>query len=548
MQVPVLLLFMFFSLSLYAQRDYDIHWVQFKTKQGTPFSVFHPQDFLSERAIARRARQGIKIDSLDLPVNPAYVKAIKDAGFGIHLISKWMNGAAVIGSAKEVAKLKDKDFVSSIRPIGFVRDGGPGHNYIGKREYQNSWDKDDDYYGDSRNQIKMLNGHFLHKMGFRGQGMHLAVLDGGWTEMRETPAFDSLYAKKQLVFTRDFVQNDEYVYEGSDHGRDVLSCMAANLPYLFVGTSPDAYYYLFKTEDDGGEYIVEEYNWAAAMEFADSIGVELINSSLGYSDFDDDEMDHTYREMDGNTTVITRAADIAAGRGIMVVTSAGNEGDSKWHYISVPGDADSVMTVGAVDRDAYHAKFSSYGFEKHYQIKPNLMARGHMAIVAAVGSYNTRYNFGTSFSSPILAGMTASLWQGLPDVSNMELLRAMEKYGNRADKPDFQYGYGAPDVYAVYKELSKGAVVELNTKASYIYHPANPYAKQLNFVEDNTVYGTLELELYDAFGKLLVRKTVERKDGDVGHIGVLNWEAYPAGTYIAYLKFGFETKRVLLVK
>lgn len=547
-RLSLLLFSMLCAFALKAQRNYDIHWVQFKTKAGTPFSVFHPQDFLSERALERRARQGLKIDSLDLPVNPAYIKAIKDEGLGIHNISKWLNGAAVIGTKDAVAKLKDKEFVLSIRPIGFVREGGPGHNYVGKRDYQSSWDKHDDYYGDSRNQIKMLNGHFLHKMGFRGEGMHVAVFDGGWVDMRETPAFDSLYIKNQLVWTYDYVQNDEYVYEGSDHGRDVLSCMAANLPYLFVGTSPDAYYYLFKTEDDGGEFIVEEYNWAAAMEFADSIGVELVNSSLGYSDFDDDEMDHTYREMDGNTTPITRIADIAASRGIMVVTSAGNEGDSKWHYISAPGDADSILTVGAVDRDGYHAKFSSYGFEKHYQIKPNVMARGHMAIVASVGRYGTRYNFGTSFSSPVMAGITASLWQGLPHVSNIELLRALERHGNRADTPDFQYGYGAPNVYAVYKALSKGAVVELNKKDTYIYHPHNPEALCLNFVEENTTFGSVELQLYDAYGQLLQQKIIERGYDDVGHIGVDNWQDFPLGVYIAYLKYGFETKRVLLVK
>ncbi len=543
-----LFLVIFNSPQTIAQRQYDIHWVAFDTKAGTPYSIFHPQEYLSERALARRARQRIKIDSFDLPVNPAYIKSIKDAGLGIHHVSKWLNGAAVIGSAEAVEKLKKEKFVVDVRPIGFVREGSPGHSYIGRRDYQDEWPKHEDYYGDSRNQIKMLNGHYLHQMGLRGESMHLGVFDGGWTDMRETPAFDSLFIKNQLVWTYDYVQNDYFVYEGSDHGRDVLSCMAANLPHLFVGTAPDAFYYLFKTEDDMGEFVVEEYNWVAAMEFADSIGVELVNSSLGYYDFEDNEMDYAYKDLDGNTTVITRMADMAAAKGIMVVTSAGNEGDSKWKHISVPGDADSVLTVGAVDRDGYHAKFSSYGFDKHYLIKPNVMARGHMAIVAAVGRYGTKYQFGTSFSSPIMAGAVASLWQGLPFVSNVELIRALERHGSRAEKPDTQYGYGAPDLFAIYKELSNGAVIELKKKQPYVYHPHNPNALRLHFVEESAPYSEVNLELYNAQGQLLEQKTVLKRDRDVWSVNVEDWQSYPKGVYIAYIKLGYETKRVLLVK
>ncbi len=535
--------------NLFAQREYDVHWVQFNTKKGTPYSIFHPQEYLSPRAIQRRRKYDIRIDSTDLPVNPEFLSALKAKGFRFHMISKWLNGVAVVGDLKAAQKLEALEYVSRVEPIGFERKGGPGTDLIGRREYTSNYEKHTDFYGDSRNQIKMLNGHFLHRMGLRGEGMHVAVFDGGFTNLRETPAFDSILHKNQIVYTRDYVQNDDFVYEGSDHGRDVLSCMAANLPYLQVGTAPDAYYYLCKTEDDGGEYRIEEYNWLAAIEFADSAGVDLMNSSLGYYDFDDDAMDYAYSDLDGNTTVITRAADLAAKKGIMVVTSAGNEGSSKWKHISVPGDADSVLTVGACDRDGFHAKFSSYGFEDHYLIKPNVMARGHMAIVASVGRYNTRYQYGTSFSSPIMAGMVAALWQGIPDHSNVELIRALERYGNKADDPGTQLGYGVPDMFELYKDLSKGAVVELQKKQVYYYHPYNGEARRLDFIEEDTKVGAYaEVFLYNTLGQLVYQSKTKIEDEEVWHSGIEDWKQFPPGTYAAYIKYGYIAKRILLVK
>lgn len=533
---------------LHAQRDYDVHWVQFNTKAGTPYSLFHPEEYLSWRALERRRRFDIRIDSTDLPINPEFIKEVLDRGFRLHMKSNWMNGVAVIGTLADVKELKELDYVSRVEAIGFEREGGPGTDLVGRRDYETTYEKHEDFYGDSRNQIKMLNGHFLHRMGLRGDGMHVAVFDGGFTNMRETPAFDSLFHKDQIIYTHDYVQDDDFVFEGSDHGRDVISCMASNLPHLQVGTAPDAFYYLCKTEDDGGEYRIEEYNWLAAIEYADSAGVDLMNSSLGYYDFDDDAMDYAYRDLDGNTTVITQAADLASKKGIMVVTSAGNEGSSKWKHISVPGDADSVLTVGACNRDGYHAKFSSYGFDEHYIIKPNVMARGHMAIVASVGRYKTRYQFGTSFSSPIMAGMVAALWQGIPDYSNIELIRALERYGNQVDDPDTQMGYGVPDVFGVYKELSKGAVVEIEKKKVYYRHPANPEADRLDFVEENTRVGKAEVFLYNAWGELLHQEISEIGEEEVWHAGIKDWKNFPAGVYNAYIKYGSVTKRILLVK
>jgi hypothetical protein len=533
-----------------AQRKYDVYWVSFKDKKNNPYSIFHPQEYLSARAIERRNRFGISIDESDLPITPAYLEPILIKGFKIHATSKWLNGVAIIteSASTNPEDLKSFEFIKDVFPIGFKREvqTSPG---LGQRDYKQVYKTKDNYYGMGKNQINMLKGEYLHKMGYEGQEMHIAIMDGGFEGMPETPGFDSLFVNGQILGTHDFVEGDDYVFESSSHGRNVASCMVANMPFLFVGTAPKAKYYLFKTEDVKGEYWIEEYNWVAAIERADQLGVDLVNSSLGYYDFDDNDMDYAYVDIDGKTSAMTRAASLAAKKGMLVVTSAGNEGNDKWKHITVPGDAENVLTVGAVDRDGYHARFSSYGFEERAMIKPNVMARGAIAVVAAKKRYDTSYSNGTSFSAPIMAGMVSTLWQAFPEYSNMEIIRTLENNGHYKDKPDNVYGYGVPDFLAAYKSLRK-SVVELQPNQAYYYHLTNEKKHLDIFMSRVKAYKAL-VSLRNTTGKLLYQEETlfkTKSDKLLWYQTVPNWETIPEGVYFLTIELDDFVQRVLITK
>jgi hypothetical protein len=533
-----------------AQRRYDIYWVSFKDKQNTPYSLFHPQEYLSPRALERRERYNIPIDSTDLPINPAYLEPIDIKGFKIHSRSRWLNGVAVIveTASANVEDLKQFEFIKDVFPIGFKRRVEPPTE-LGDRDYKTKYRQKEHFYGLGKNQITMLNGHYLHKMGFKGQTMHVAVIDGGFDGIRETPAFDSLFQRGQILGTHDFVQGDDYVFESSTHGRNVLSCMASNMPYLFVGTAPDAQYYLFKTEDVKGEYLIEEYNWIAAVEKADQLGVDVINSSLGYYDFDDNDMDYGYVDLDGKTAAMTKAATMAANKGIFIVNSAGNEGNDKWKHITVPGDAENIMTVGAVDRDGFHVKFSSYGFEDKKYVKPNVMARGAIAVVAAKKRYDTSFSNGTSFASPIMAGAVTSFWQALPRYNNLELLQAIENSANRKDEPNTAYGYGIPDFYEAYKSLSN-SVIELTQEQTY-YKDAYNNTERLDIFMSQVPAFSAGVQLHNAQGELLFTDSSDLKENyarQLWYQTVPNWQKLPKGVYYMTINLDGKTKRLLLCK
>jgi serine protease AprX len=545
---------LFFGLGLFSneasgQRSYDVFWVGFSDKAGSAHSIFRPQDYLSQRALARRVQQNIPIDSTDLPVSAAYLEALSKRGLRIHGASRWFNGAVVVGTQEQIDSLKiGLNFITDTRAIGFSR-VATKPALLGRRDVSADFRRNSDYYGAGANQIKMLNGHYLQAMGWRGAGMHIAVFDGGFIELRETPVFYSLYERNLVLGTRDFVEGDDFVYEADDHGRDVASTMAANIPNLFVGTAPDAAYYFIKTEDAAGEYIVEEYYWLLAAEYSDSIGVDVINSSLGYAQFDDKKMSHAYVDLDGKTTPITRAAALAADKGILVVTSAGNEGSEKWKHITAPGDAPNILTVGAVDRDGFYANLSSVGFASQPYIKPDIAARGLQAVVASKGSFDTRYSSGTSFSSPIIAGMTASLWQAVPHKTNLEIMAALRAVGDQADKPDYKRGYGVADYYRAYQLLT-GSVLEVNAGSndSYLKQPRDISQRLDIFISETQGVSKAEISIYNALGELVFEQNVPIVRNQLSYCNVSDWDKVADGVYYLYIRLGKNTKRVLLTK
>lgn len=457
----LLMAVVFFCQQGFAQ--YTKYIVRLTDKGSTPFSINNPSAFLSPRAIERRTRYSIPIDSADLPVTPRYIDSIRLAGnVTILNVSKWLNQVAIQTSdALALSKISGFPFVANINPIAarqavvpvnktpetIISDPVPVFPHERLEGYYN--------YGRSNGQVKIHQGDFLHNHGFRGNSMQVAVLDGGFFNYQTLPTFDSARNNNQILGTWDFVANEASVNEDNSHGMHCLSTMAANMPGTFVGTSPGASFYLFRTEDVATEYPIEEQNWAAGAEKADSLGVDVCSVSLGYTEFDDPAFNHTYTDMNGQTTIVARASNMAARKGMLVVVAAGNEGNGSWHYISSPGDADSVLTVGAVDTLGRVASFSGYGPSSDGQIKPDVAAVGWLAIVANGNTGQPSYSNGTSFACPNMAGIATCLWQAFPEVNNMEIRQTLRESSTRYSNPDDRIGYGIPDAKKAFVLLQK---------------------------------------------------------------------------------------------
>jgi hypothetical protein len=361
--------------------------------------------------------------------------------------------------------------------------------------------KYDPFYGNASNQIEQINGIKLHQKGYEGEGVLIAVLDGGFCKVNTISAFSRLYESGRLLMTKDFIEPNGDIYRSdiSGHGTSVLSCMAAYLPNQMVGTAPKASYCLFRTEDTFSEYLIEEYTWVIGAEAADSIGADLINSSLVYTQYNDPAMSHNYSDMDGKTTIASTGARKAVERGIFVCTSAGNEGNnSSWHWIGTPADATEVLTVGAVQQNGQYASFSSIGPNAAGEQKPNVMAQGASAAIVNTAGEVTTGN-GTSFSSPIICGMVACLMQASPFTNPETLKNAIETSSSLYTTPSYQMGYGIPDFYKVLQSLP---VMEHSKCNNILIYP-NPVSDMLTVKSKKHLQKAL---LYDVTGNLVVEQ------------------------------------------
>lgn len=462
-------------------QDPKRYWIQFTDKDNTPFSLGQPLDFLSQRAVDRRVRQHIPLKENDLPVDPVYIQAVLDKGAQYLTHSKWFNSVTV--------SVVDDAILDSIMALPFVVNS----EAVGKRPKPSSivdkWELstsekalhatgfDENDYGLAFNQIDMLGGVTLHNLGYRGEGMLIAVLDAGFPNVDVFAAFDSLRNDGRLLGGWDFVARDNSIFEDNSHGQSVLSTMAGNLPGEFIGTAPKASYLLIRTEDGATEFPIELDYWIAGAEFADSAGADVINSSLGYTTFDQFQYDFTYSDMDGNTTRGSIGADIAASKGMLVVNSAGNSGDKPWKYIGAPADGDSVLAIGAVTDEGFIANFSSEGPSADGDVKPNVCAQGQLAAIVNSSGVVTGGN-GTSFAGPILAGMAACLWQAHPEATNMEIFHAIEQSAHKYDFPDHLYGYGIPNFARANLILSGLNPADVEKSELLELYP-NPFSTQL---------------------------------------------------------------------
>ena len=428
----------------------DRLWIQFTDKNNGPYLISQPLDFLSQKSVDRRTKQGIVITNNDIPVTPAYLDSIRNTGVNIMHTSKWFNAATIqTTDSAAIAKILSFPFVKNT--IDTVAKRSSNKTMLkDKFELENKYIEANTFktqaldYGASATQTTMINLDKMHDKGYRGDSMVIAVLDNGFNNVPTYSAFDSLWLENRILGTRDFYTGDTNVFNDGSHGMNVLSVMGANLPGIMVGAAPKASYWLCRTEISS-EQRLEEDNWVAAAEFADSVGADIITSSLGYSNgMNSPSIDHTYAEMDGNTTRITIGADIAATKGILVVNSAGNEGASVWRYVNAPADGDSVLSVGAVSSSGAYAFFSSQGPTADGRIKPNVSALGLGAAVI-IGDSLAGFSSGTSFSAPLISGAAACLWQANPTKTSMEIFNAIEKSSSQYDNPDNFIGYGIPD-------------------------------------------------------------------------------------------------------
>lgn len=419
-----------------------------KDLQHTPFSVNRPEQLLSARSIERRKRQGLPVDVTDLPIAPAYLDSVSRTGIEIVGQSKWNNTLLVkIHKEKELNKLNSLSFITKKLKVFSSPDSITERKRSSFRKELNSWESVPIHYGAAAEQLKSLGGQRIHERGFYGNGMMIAVFDGGFMNVDRIPALHGV----KLAGLKDFVvPKSNNIFEEMEHGTMVLSTMAANAPNLYVGVAPEAQYVLVRCEDERTESLAEEDYWASAAEYADSLGVDVINSSLGYHDFDDVKTNHLYWEQDGETALISHTASMCADKGIICVNSAGNDGMGVWKKINFPADAKNILTVGSINEQGKNAAFSAVGPTADGRIKPDVMAYGSpTSVITGRGSIIN--DNGTSFSSPLIAGMTACLWQALPHKTAKQIIKLVKMAGNNQQHPDNIYGYGVPDFWKAYQ-------------------------------------------------------------------------------------------------
>lgn len=414
--------------------------IQLKDKGQTSCTIDKPEAFLSKRAIERRRRQGVAINDSDLPISSVYINTIAKLGCTVVAKSKWLKTVSIYCTdSLFVDKIKELHFVDSTT---FVWKGDTARTSTKELPRSKlSIVKPKSKYGYGETQIKTVNGDFLHTEGYKGKGMEIAVIDAGYTNLNDILLLDNVSIKGM----KDFVYNGNNILESSDHGLKVLSILAANRPSIFIGTAPQAKYWLLRSEDSRSEFPIEEDYFATATEYADSVGVDIINASLGYHTFDSPAKSYTHAQLDGKTAYITRAAEMAASKGIFVEVSAGNDGANPWGEIAFPSDAENVLTVGAIARDSIIAYFSSRGPTADGRVKPDVVALG-LGTAAITSTGEIEPVNGTSFSGPVMSGLAACLWQSAPQLTSLELLDIIRKSADRYATPDGTYGYGIPNM------------------------------------------------------------------------------------------------------
>ncbi len=531
----LLILLVLSQFYAFAQQD---AWVYLSDKENVETSISNPISILSLKAIDRKVAHNVVIDERDVPVNESYIAQLKSqSSITVMAKSKWFNAVHVRGTQTDIEALSGLTFISS---IDFA---DKSLNAARLFQQQNKFEIEDSHtdfdYGDASNQIEMINGDELHLSDYTGTGMTVAVLDAGFPNVNTMSAFQRLRDAGNLLGGYDFVIRTDAIhdYTGNSHGTNVLSTMAGFVQDQFVGTAPDAQYYLFRTENATSENPIEESLWVEAAERADSLGVDVINTSLGYTTYDNPNYSYTPAEMNGNTAFITRGANIASEKGMLLVNSAGNSGGNSWNIVGAPADASGVLSIGAVKADGTYASFSSQGDGSQPNQKPDVVAQGQASYVISTGDVIYTSN-GTSFSSPIMAGGVVCLWQALPSLTNAQIMQIIRESASQYNNPDNFLGYGIPNLQLA---LSNGlSIVDFeNLELDLNIYP-NPVSNEIRLTipEQDIV----SITIFDILGKLV-------KQGSLTHVNSkINVESLSQGIYIAKLQSGNISRTIKLIK
>jgi hypothetical protein len=520
-------------LFTYAAGAQQVCWVEF-THKDSAYSLSQPQQFLSKKAISRRAKFDLTLHQTDLPVSPQWLAILHQKGYTVLSKSKWLNAAVVlISNESEEEVLRQLPFIKAVSPLGKYEVPAPDNRFdadmneiLRVLESKNGvrQKKDDTLgYGKSLNQVKMLKTNQLHSLGLMGEGMDIAVIDAGFNNADTLPAFHRLKSDHRIKATYDFVQHHAEVYEDDYHGLAVLSCMAGYIPGEYIGTAPMANYYLLRSEYAQSEMPIEEAYWIAAIEYADSAGADIVNSSLGYNEYDDLYFSYAHKNLDGKTAIISKAASMAVQKGMVVVVSAGNEGNDDWRLISVPADAPEVITVGGVDAWQNLVIFSSTGPTADQRIKPDVMAQADNVWVASARGFFYQSD-GTSFSCPLITGSIACLMQAYPKVSPKQLMDVLHASGSFYHHPDEYIGFGVPDMYLAYLML------QADTSDAII---------DVRVLSDKRIHATLrlampqktEVKVTDNDGREVLTETISVKNNGVIRLPLKKIKRFSKGIY-----------------
>lgn len=518
MKQLLVLFFILFGISASAQNE-DA-WVYFTDKQNVASSLANPILILTQEAIDRKNLHGTPIDARDVPVNSNYITQIKSQpGISVLAKSKWFNCVYVRGNQSDISALMNLSFVDSVEYAKHSLNTAPKTNFPQSKSKFHLFKTQTDFdYGDATNQVEMINADYLHQQGYTGEGITMALMDAGFPGVDVIAPFQRMRNNNDLLDGYDFVDktDNEFAFSSSSHGTAVLSTITGFIQNQYVGTAPDVGVYLFRTEDVWSETPVEMAYWVEAAERADSLGVFLLSTSLGYSDFDDPGTSFQPSDMDGKTTFISKGASVAFEKGMLVVNSAGNEGNNSWGIITAPADSPGVLAVGAVDELGNYASFSSIGPSADGRVKPDVVAQGQStAIIGASGNIGT--SNGTSFSGPIIAGAIASLWQADPSKTNVEIMDAVRQSASQYNNPDAFLGYGIPNFQIALADVL--ATSENFFNPEIIFYP-NPVNDKLYIEKPHS--NRIKIQLFSLLG----RKLAEYENPEI-----IDFSKYEKGIY-----------------